>query len=298
MTFIGARARKSPGRNNELGGQKRNLPDASINVRHTFSLSDIDAFSIEYPSAAAVISNRKTACLYVKMRVNQISPATGCSLRDSVLLKRILVSTWSVNMTRIAVLSLLLTMGVFSAIAVNGLQTGVSARTVQFKDEINDKNWQTHPRIIAIRRIVNSANAEVKRRAFTTEHRICEEAWFGRLRIARDSKGTVRWYQHYQEGEDSSREDNSYYDDAGHLRFVIMTTYAANGTREQHRAYFDESGSLIYHGRRLLKGPGSFGPTVEDLKELVHMDPKKAFAEEAQGCKEVKPSAKHRTRKS
>ena len=38
--------------------------------------------------------------------------------------------------------------------------------------------------------------------------------------------------------------------------------------------------------------------SVEDLKELVHMDPKKDFAKEAQGCKEVKPSAKHRTRKA
>lgn len=41
----------------------------------------------------------------------------------------------------------------------------------------------------------------------------------------------------YQEGEDSSWADNFYYDDAGRLRFVLMTSYAANGTREQHRAY-------------------------------------------------------------
>ena len=77
-----------------------------------------------------------------------------------------------------------------------------------------------------------------------------------------------------------------------------MTSYAANGTREQHRAYFDESSRLIYHGRRLLKGPGYFGPPVEDLEKLVQMDPKKDFAEATQGCKEVKSSAKHRTRKS
>jgi len=191
----------------------------------------------------------------------------------------------SMNTTRIAALFLLLTMGVISA-------------TAQSEDEINDKNWQKHPKIIAIRRIVNSANAEVRNGAFKTEHRICEEGWFSRLRMARDSKGTVRWYQHYQEGEDSSWDDNFYYDDAGRLRFVLMTSYAANGTREQHRAYFDESGRLIYHGRRLLKGTGYFGPPVEDLKKLVQMDPKKDFAEEAQGCKEVKPSAKHRTRKS
>jgi hypothetical protein len=77
-----------------------------------------------------------------------------------------------------------------------------------------------------------------------------------------------------------------------------MTSYSNKGTREQNRAYFDESGGLIYHGRRLLKGTGYFGPPVEDLKELVKMDPNKDFAEATQGCKEVKSSAKHRTRKS
>ncbi len=208
-------------------------------------------------------------------------------------------------MTRIATSLLLLIMGAISAIAVPRMQPSVLARsfpsldtTAQSEGEINDKNWQKHPKIIAIRRIVNSATAEVKSGAFKTEHRICEEGWFSRLRIARDSKGTVRWYQHYQEGEDSSWDDNFYYDDAGHLRFVLMTSYAANGTREQHRAYFDESGQLIYHGRRLLKGTGYFGPPVEDLKELAHMDPTKDFATEAQGCKEVKPSAKQRSKKS
>ena len=187
--------------------------------------------------------------------------------------------------TRIAAWFLLSTMVVISASA-------------QSEDEINDKNWQNHPKIIAIRRIVNSANAEVRSGAFKTEHRICEEGWFSRLRIARDSKASVRWYQHYQEGEDSSWDNNFYYDSAGHLRFVLMTSYAANSTREQHRAYFNESGDLIYHGRQLLKGPGYFGPPVEDLKEMVQMDPKKDFAEATQGCKEVKSSAKHRVRKS
>ncbi len=133
-----------------------------------------------------------------------------------------------------------------------------------------DQTCQTHsPReIIAIRRIVNSDHAGVRNGAFKTEHRTCDKDWVSRLRIARDSKGIVRWYQNYGEGEDSSRDDNYYHDDAGRLRFVLMTTHAANGTREQHRAYFDESGRLIYHGRRLLKGPGYFGPQVDELKSL------------------------------
>ena len=200
---------------------------------------------------------------------------------------------------------LVLAMAVISATVITGMQIRVLAvprlspdNNAQSEDEITDKNWQNDPRIIAIRKMVNSANVEIRKGTFKTEHRICEEGWFSRLRIARASNGTVRWYQHYQEGEDSSWDDNYYYDDAGRLRFVLMTSYAINGTREQHRAYFDENGALIYHGRRLLKGPGYFGPPVEDLKGLVQMDPKKDFAEATQGCKEVKSPATHRTRKS
>jgi hypothetical protein len=197
---------------------------------------------------------------------------------------------------------LALSIGMISAITITGMQIRVFAdprpsrdTTIQSDAEIDHKNWQSNSKIVAIRKIVNSDNLKVRNGAFKTEHRICEEGWFSRLRIARDSKGIVRWYQHYQEGEDSSWDKNYYYDDAGRLRFVLMMSYAANGTREQHRAYFDENGHLIYHGRRLLKGPGYFGPPVEDLKELVQMDPKKAFAEGTQGCKEVKSSAQHRT---
>jgi len=183
------------------------------------------------------------------------------------------------NPTSIAISFLLLSMGSLNVAA-------------QSAGEIKDRNWQSNPKIIAIRRMVNSANAEVRNGVLKTEHRVCNTGWFSRLRIARDSKGTVRWYQHYQEGEDSSWDNNYYYDDAGRLRFVLMTSYAINGTREQHRAYFDESGHLLYHGRHLLKGTGYFGPPVEDLQELVHMDPKKDFAEAAEGCKEVKRTRK------
>jgi hypothetical protein len=196
---------------------------------------------------------------------------------------------------------LVLVIGVISATVIGGMQMRVSAathssldNTAQSEAELNDKNWQNNPKIIAIRKMVNSAQTEITKGTFKTEHRICEEGWFSRLRVARDANGNIRWYQHYQEGEDSSWDDNYYYDDAGRLRFVLMTSYAINGTREQHRAYFDENGALLYHGRRLLKGTGYFGPQVEELKKLVEMDPKKDFAEAAQGCKEVKSSAKHR----
>ena len=81
------------------------------------------------------------------------------------------------NPTRIAAWFLLLTMGVISAIAFTGMQTRLLASprlspnaTAQSDDEINDKNWQNNPQIIAIRKIVNADNTEVRKGAFKTEH--------------------------------------------------------------------------------------------------------------------------------
>jgi hypothetical protein len=78
------------------------------------------------------------------------------------------------NTTRI----LVLTMGVISAIAITGTLFRARANrrpspniTAQSEDKINDKNWQNNPQIIAIRKIVNSDNVEVRNGAFKTEHR-------------------------------------------------------------------------------------------------------------------------------
>ena len=67
----------------------------------------------------------------------------------------------SMNPTRIAGWSHVLTVGVISAIAITGTQTRMLAgprrsldTMAQSEDEINDKNWQNHPKIVAIRKIV------------------------------------------------------------------------------------------------------------------------------------------------
>ena len=79
------------------------------------------------------------------------------------------------NTSRIVACFLLLTSGVISAIAVTGMQTRVLAgprlsldTTAQSEAEINDRNWQNNSKIVAIRKIVNSANAEVRNGTFKT----------------------------------------------------------------------------------------------------------------------------------
>jgi hypothetical protein len=164
---------------------------------------------------------------------------------------------------------------------------------------ITEANWQTHPKIKMIRQLVSSTNHGLKSKAFKTSERrfdYCNDAFFTLKRIAREAKGEVKWYGDYSEGEDSSWDYQQYYDPQGHLRFVLVTVYAANSSREQHRYYFDETGKLIWQNRKRLRGPGYFAPP--NVEQLVTVDPAKAFADD-EGCKELKPlkpKPKHRNR--
>ena len=86
--------------------------------------------------------------------------------------------------------------------------------------EITEANWRHHPRIKAIRKIVNSVNAGLQKGGFKTAQRkfeSCGDQYLTRRRIARDSKGAVAWYEDYSEGEDSSWAYHYYYYDPSGL---------------------------------------------------------------------------------
>jgi len=158
--------------------------------------------------------------------------------------------------------------------------------------EITKTAWRYHPKIKAVDRVVSSVNAGLKKGSFITSERrfeSCGDRYFTLRRIARDSKGVVRWYEDYSEGEDASFDFRHYYDRAGRLRFVLAVARAANGTREQHRIYFDETGRRIWEANKRLKGlgcPGCFPDPYPE--EGLAFDPSKSFVKD-DGCKEIKP---------
>jgi hypothetical protein len=137
----------------------------------------------------------------------------------------------------------------------------------------------------------------LKKHAFKTSQRSfkhCEnDQFFTVRRIARDSKGAVRWYERYSEGQDASWDFQHYYDSAGRLRFVFAMARAANGTREQLRIYFDETGKRLWKNDKVLKGsgcPGCFSGYSDSDKGLA-FDPAKEFANN-EGCEQIKPNPK------
>ncbi len=165
---------------------------------------------------------------------------------------------------------------------------------LQKPEKITRANWRTHPRIEEVRAIVRSVNEGWANREFKTSERRfenCEDTFAQFRRLTVDRQGVVRRYEYEYAAEDEGRTDQYYYDEAGRLRFVLITAGAANGSRLRHRIYFDEKGKRLWEEHRVTGGLGHFWPETWPNDQLHRTDAAKAFAK-TDGCKEVNPRSK------
>jgi len=159
--------------------------------------------------------------------------------------------------------------------------------------KVTEKNWQQHPKIVAIRSIVAEVDTGLKKGTFKVSQREFDSCWNGdsRRRIAHDAKGVVRYYETYGVGEESDRTFKKYYDTFGHLRFVyIIDRWSGIMTA---RIYFDENSKRLWLSYKRVKGtphPGTFGPYDDD--EVFLKSPDDNFKSPSD-CREIEPKAKH-----
>jgi len=126
----------------------------------------------------------------------------------------------------------------------------------------------------------------VRKRAFE----YCEPYQDAERTIARDSAGRTRYYRNQGGSEDSSLTWEHYYDAAGHPRFILITGGAVNGTKLEHRIYFDEAGERIWEEQTYRKGPGYTFPEKWPADQLQLINPLEKFLS-ASACAEVKQKA-------
>lgn len=160
----------------------------------------------------------------------------------------------------------------------------------QESERVTQANWQRHPKIKAVRQLVQSVNAAVRKSSFKTSKRqfeYCEPYEETLRQMAVDSKGVVRRYEKQAGSDDSSLTWQHYYDDSRRLRFVFISGGAANGARLEHRIYFDESGQRVWESHQYLKGPHYSFPEVWPDEQLQRVDPAKAFSAPSR-CPETK----------
>ena len=164
--------------------------------------------------------------------------------------------------------------------------------------DITEANWQQHPKIKAVRSIVQSIDAEISKGRFKTSERNfegCGEGYHTLLRKAVDEKGVVRRYETHGGTEDHALKFQQYYDASGRLRFAFIEGGAVNETLIENRIYFDETGKRLWEEHKLLKGPGYPGFSSFSDERLSMTGAAKSFAE-GSPCPEIKPRPRRRSR--
>jgi hypothetical protein len=138
------------------------------------------------------------------------------------------------------------------------------------------------PAITAIRGIYQSVEhgiaigrMKLERRYVSSGSDDCEASGEQRT-IYLDAAGTVRKYVVEPDSQDSLLVIRQYYDVLRRLRFVFITGGAVNGSRLEHRIYFDESGSRIREDHTYTAGPGYTFPSIWPAEELAE-DPQRAY---------------------
>jgi hypothetical protein len=102
----------------------------------------------------------------------------------------------------------------------------------------------------------------------TREFEYCEPYEDSLRTLAVDAGGRVRYYERQAGSDDSALKWEHYYDEAGRLRFVFITGGAANGSKLEHRVYFDENGKRIWEEHKYTTGPGYTFPEIWPDEEL------------------------------
>lgn len=162
--------------------------------------------------------------------------------------------------------------------------------------EVTKANWQQHPKIKQVRAVVQSVKSGMSRKSFNVRKRdfeYCEPYKDTERTLATDSRGRARFYRNAGGSDDSSLAWEHYYDETGRLRFVFITGGAVNGSRLEHRIYFDEMGKRIWEEQTYKKGPGYTFPVVWPEDQLQITDAAGKFSS-ASPCTESKPKAVRR----
>ena len=175
------------------------------------------------------------------------------------------------------------------------------SQTTSASDEVTKANWQQHPKIKAVRAVVQNVKTGLSRKSFKTRTREFEycEPYEDVLRtLAIDSGGRVRYYERRAGSDDSALKWEHYYDESGRLRFVFITGGAANGSQLEHRIYLDELGKRIWEEHKYTKGPGYTFPEIWPDEEIQRKDVSAAFAAKSPCTEKRSPKPNARILKS
>ncbi len=144
---------------------------------------------------------------------------------------------------------------------------------------INKTNWLNHPKIQEIRDIYNKIESRITNNTLDKSEKSMESEETS-VPISKiiyvDNLGTIRKYIEETGSDDSALTSNYYYDHAGKLRFVFITRGAVNGSKMEHRIYFDTRGKRIWETQKYLTDIHDTLPAIWPKEDLI-FEPQQAF---------------------
>jgi hypothetical protein len=157
-----------------------------------------------------------------------------------------------------------------------------SLALVSAEKEITDKNWNTHPKIIEVRKLYNDIEEALLKKRITKMKDVMqkEERGFNETYILyADSENVIRKVVVERGSDDSSIITSHYYDAKKNLRFVFIKAGAVNGASLEQRIYFDAGSNRIWEMRKYLSKEKYTFPESWPQDWLVY-DPISKFTEQ------------------
>ena len=156
---------------------------------------------------------------------------------------------------------------------------------------LTKENYQQDARIKAIEAMVQSVQTGMDSGAITPAKRVfeyCQPYGITERIIARDKSGRVRMYEERGGSDNSDRRIKRYYNEAGQLRFVLVTDAIRGGGDLAQKVYYDETGKRLWTDSRVTGAPVNSIPANYPDDVLIVVNPVKAF-EAPSPCKEIAP---------
>ena len=152
-------------------------------------------------------------------------------------------------------LTLALVLAAFTAVgcaATSDDHAEVASGEVNAAAPITLQNWLTHPKIVAVRDVVNEIDSAPENKFESESQTLCEDSGHGEMERTKltDASGVIRELVLSYGSEDSAQIESHYYDARGKLRFVFTTRNDVHGNSTELRTYFDESGNRIWEVSR------------------------------------------------
>jgi hypothetical protein len=156
--------------------------------------------------------------------------------------------------------------------------------TTKAEEPITKVNWESHPKIKAIQKIIEEVEAGITFRYLKTSERSYDCETHSEVRtIVKDTLGIVRKYKREGGSDDSAASQVYYYDKTGELRFVLNEGGAFNGSTIEQRIYYDYNDNLELFTRIWeVTYESGIGAGYRDLID----DPIEAFEAELPSCSE------------